>query len=116
MAGIPEFKDLESMQKFLAKAKAGKTKDSPTGEAKPKPKRKPRHKPAEKDVSGELIEEAPKVPIYKSIHFYLRTGDSWEQLLKDGREETQYQGPGTLVFCHEHFHGEPCIDSCRMMK
>jgi len=113
MTEPPKFKDLEDMQKFLAKATAGKDNTkTPTGS---KPKRK-RHKPAEKDSSNKLLDEKPDIPTYKTIHFYLRPGDSWDQLLKDGREEVGYSGPGTLVFCHQHFHSEDCSDSCRRMQ
>lgn len=112
MAGVPEFKDYKDMQKFLDKMNEGKADkpESSTG----KKKRQSRKKiPAEPDASGKLITEAPKVPIYKTIHYYLRPGDSWVELLKDGRQEMDMSGPGSLVFCHQHFHGSPCVDTCR---
>jgi hypothetical protein len=112
MAGIPEFKSYEDMKKFIDKANAGKaTESKPTGKKRSSRKRKP----AETDQSKNLIETKPNVPIFKTIHFYLRPGDSWDQVLKDGREETNYAGPGTIVCCHQHLHGEQCKDSCRSM-
>lgn len=116
VTGIPEFKNFADMQKYLDKMNEGKSKPSSstpsTGKKKPRSRKKI---PAEADTSGKLIEETPKVPIYKTIHFYLRPGDSWPELLKDGRQEVEMSGPGTYVFCHNHFHDGACGDSCRRM-
>jgi hypothetical protein len=102
---IPDFKSWEDMQKYLDKVPKG-------GKAAPK-KRVRKKKAVEVDTSSNLQEEAPKVPVYKTIHFYVRPGDSFEQVLKDGREEGNFAGPGTLVFVHNHLHAEVCTDSCR---
>jgi hypothetical protein len=114
MAGIPEFKDFKDMKKFLDKATAGQVPDA-TGNLK-KPRSKKR-KPAEKDPSNNLIETKPEVPIFKTIHYYLRPGDSWPELLKDGRQEVEMGvGGGVIVFCHQHLHGADCVDTCRSMN
>ena len=109
VAGVP--KDIpnmtyEEMQKLLDKTNAGK---SPTGKKRPSRKRKP----AEKDASTKLQASSPPVAVYKTIHFYLRPTDNWTELLKDGRQEADMSGSGTLVFVHQHGHGEECKDTCR---
>jgi hypothetical protein len=112
MAGIPDFKSYEDMNKFLEKANAGKASTGTKSKTNSKRSRNKR-KPAEKDQSTSIEHETPSGPIFKTIHFYLRPGDSWPEVLKDGREEVV--GPSTLVFCHNHLHGAPCVDSCRSM-
>ena len=107
---IPNFASFDDAIKFYEKTKGATTK-STTGKKRASRTRKP----AEKDSSKTLQETPNAVPVYKTIHFYLRPGDSWDQLLKDGREEVNYAGPGTLVFCHEHFHDAECNPSCRGM-
>lgn len=114
MKEMPVFKSIEEAMEFAAKIPTGAKSKSPTGSSKPKRTRK--SKPAEKDVSTKLEHETPSVPVYKTIHFYMRPGDSWDQLLKDGREETNYAGAGTLVFVHQHLHSAECNDSCRGMS
>jgi hypothetical protein len=111
---IPTFKNVDEMMKFAAKSKGGKVTSSNSQSQKPKRTRK--RKPAEKDVSSKLAKSTHDVPIYKTIHFYIRPGDSWEQILKDGREEVGYAGSGTLVFVHNHLHNTECNDSCREMS
>jgi hypothetical protein len=116
MAGIPEFKSFDDMQKFLDKATTGKAPTGTKPNSKPNSKSKRsrnKRKPAEKDSSTEIEHKEPAGPVYKTIHFYLRPGDSWPEVLKDGREEIA--GPTTLVFCHNHLHGEACVDTCRSM-
>ena len=107
----PVFKDIDAAMKFYQKMTEGKEPKSSTGKKRTPKKRKP----AEKDSSTKLIEEKPKVPIYKTIHFYLRPGDSWPELLKDGRQEMDMSGPGTVVCCHQHTHGTECVSTCRSM-
>jgi hypothetical protein len=113
MADMPEFKDYGALKAFLDKVEEGKAKvkDLPTGTA-TKSKRKPRKK-AEKDPSKKLQHQTPTVPVYKTIHFYVRPGDSWDQVLKDCREEVSYAGPGSMIFAHNHLHSEECSESCR---
>jgi hypothetical protein len=104
---------LESMDdviKFYNSLKGSTTK-SPTGD-KPKRSRK-KSKRAEKDPAKVIKHEKTAVPTYRTIHFYLRPGDTWIELVKAGKEEIQYAGPGTLVFCHKHFHTDDCNEDCR---
>jgi hypothetical protein len=108
---IPVFKSVDEMMKFAAKAKGGKV--NPQS---PNKKTSRKRKPAEADASKKLLQETPQAPVYKTLHFYVRPGDSWEQVLKDCREEVSYAGPGTLIFAHNHLHGAPCTDACRGMN
>lgn len=108
----PTFDSMEDVMKFAKSLEGAKAKASTTG----KPKRTRKRKPAEPDASKKLEHTVPAVPVYKTIHFYLRPGDTWPELLKDAREELGFAGPGTLIFAHEHLHSEECNDSCRGMS
>lgn len=113
MTEIPKFQSYEEMQKFLDKAITGKSKGDPVKRT----KRSRKQKPVQSDPAKNLVEQTSNPEsIFKTIHFYIRPGDTFDQVLKDGREEVKYSNNNVLVYCHEHNFDQPCLSSCRGMN
>jgi hypothetical protein len=111
---MPQFDSFEEMQKFLDSATTGVT----AGEKVKVPKKRaPKRKPVAKDTGTSLTKASVDTSmVQRSFHFYLRTGDSFDQVLKDGREEVKYSGSFALIFCHNHKFAEQCTSACRGMN
>lgn len=114
---IPTFDNFEDMQKFLDAAQAGKSKGDKV--VIPGKKARSKRKPVQKDTATALTKAnsvADTSLIHKSIHLYTRKGDSFDQVLRDGREEIKYAANSMLIFCHNHEFSQPCSELCRGMN
>jgi hypothetical protein len=113
---LPEFSSFADMQKFLDSATTGKS----AGEKVVVPKKRApkKRKPVAKDPAASLtkVNQIDTSMIHKSIHLYVRRGDTFDQVLKDGRDEVKYAAGSMLIFCHNHNFSDPCTPLCRGMN
>lgn len=104
---MPVFKSIDQMMAFAQKQKAKKSKTTQKRTVDRK-KDKPYSDPTPKEELSDSI--------YRTTHFYLRPGDTFTQLLKDGRGELERCGPGSLVVIHNHvFSNATCVAECRSL-
>lgn len=118
--------DPAAMAEYLAKleaASAGLSKSgTPTGSSageqsqkarSPKGKKKPASPTSETENAADISLE--KDLIWQSINVFTRRNASWQEVLKNAREEKEYRNDNVLVFAHSHSFGEACNDSCKQV-
>lgn len=99
--------DLEELQRMLDKAQgSGSKKKAPAKKKKATTKKKP---PAQKDSTK--TNRNPK-NVYQTVHFYTLPSDSWQNVVKDGKEERQLRSDTVVVNVHNHMYNEECSGSC----
>lgn len=101
---IPAFKDFDEMQKWL--------KDQETSPTKPKAKsKKSGTKVPENEVTKEV--ERPDL-IWQAQHFYQRTMDSFQNVIKDAKlAKERANEHNTIIFVHDHEFRTACSNSCK---
>lgn len=113
--------DPEKMKEYLAKLKqaTGTLADGPATETPDAPKKSRKRKSPAPTGQGEVEAKAefglPAELIWQALHVYLRKAATWQQVLKEARDEKEYRNDNVIMFAHEHSFGEACTDNCRQV-
>jgi hypothetical protein len=105
---VPKFNSFEEMQKFLDKAQGAKVSKKSVA------KKSSKKKPVRPDSANKLAaRDVDDKTIYQTIHFYVRAGDNFPQILKDAKQDKSSRMSNVLVFAHDHIFGVSCTTTCR---